>query len=137
VTLTFGRQRGLVDDGVRAHGGGLRRGEAGRPALEHARAPGVPDGGELQDAGPEQHRGGGAHHPELHPRARGGGGGGGEPEPVAAEAGLMRFPPHRSWTDAAPAGERKESTPERSVPSRELWPPPNAASLPASLLLPP
>jgi hypothetical protein len=107
VTLTFGQQRGLVDDGVRAHGSGLRRGEAGRPALEHARAPGVPDGGELHDAGPEQHRGGGAHHPELHPRARGDGGGRGEPEPVAAEAGLMRFPHHQSWTDAGPRLRKK------------------------------
>jgi len=73
----------------RARGGGGRllvvRREAGWPALEHPWAPGIPDGGELHDAGPEQHRGGGAHEPELHPRPRGGGGGGGrEPELVAA-----------------------------------------------------
>jgi hypothetical protein len=60
-----------------------------------------PHGGELQDAGPEQHRGGGARDPELHPRPRCGGGRG-EPEPAAGEGPTprMRFPPHQSWTDA-------------------------------------
>jgi hypothetical protein len=105
ISLTFGRQRGLLDDGLGARRGDgrrlLRPGEAGRPSLEHARAPSAPHGGELQDAGPEQHRGGGARDPELHPRPRCGGGRG-EPEPAAGEGPTprMRFPPHQSWTDA-------------------------------------
>lgn len=100
--LTFGRQRerGLVDgERVRARGGSLLvRREAGGPALEHTWAPGVPDGGELQDAGPEQHRGGGGHQPELHPRPRGGGGR--EPELVAGRRRRRRLnlPPHGPWT---------------------------------------
>jgi hypothetical protein len=80
--------------------------------MEHVRAQGVPKGDEVHDTGPQQHRGGGVHHPELHSRGRGGGGHS-EPKPVAAEAGLMRFPPHQSWIDVAATREREESTPER------------------------
>lgn len=103
----------------------MRR-EAGGPALEHTWAPGVPDGGELQDAGPEQHRGGGGHQPELHPRPRGGGGR--EPELVAGRRRRRRLnlPPHGPWTKR---GREAPRAPGASGAGRELLNRPPASSV--------
>lgn len=110
--LTFRRQWGLLHDGYRhweprggeRGGGRLLRRPARRPPLEDARPPPLPDGRELHDAGPKQHRRGGAQNPRPHPRPRHRGH---RRAPdllhAAATAGHLdtthrRLPPHRAWT---------------------------------------
>jgi hypothetical protein len=76
MVLTLGRQRSLLHEWLRQRKpnggdrGRLPRGPARRPPLENAMGPTVPYGGELQDAGPEQHGQHGAQHPPLEPRPR-------------------------------------------------------------------
>jgi hypothetical protein len=150
ISPTFGRQRGLLDDGLRAQRGDGR----------------VSSGPERQDGHPLSTRGPQVPptavscrtqvQPELHPRPRCGGGRG-EPQPAAGE-GLtprMRFPPHESWTDA-PRGPHEDERnlrrtrgdrpaprgPRIRRPVRAPDPPtPNAAAMkasgPASLAPPP
>lgn len=117
AALTLGRQRGLLHDGLRHReprggdrgGGGRLPGRpARRPPLEHAGAPGVAHGRELDDAGPEQHRRGGAHHPRLQSRPRRGGGRRGrEPELVRRlDPHCRRLAHHRARTTPARARAR-------------------------------